>query len=49
MTDGGIFQDLAHYIHASKETLDLLKVAIGLLSCSLCELGDLGWNCMGPD
>jgi hypothetical protein len=31
MTDGGIFQDLAQYIHVSKETLDLLKAAVGLL------------------
>ena len=31
MTDSGIFQDLAQYIHFGKETLDLLKAAVGLL------------------
>jgi hypothetical protein len=31
MTDGGIFQDLAQYVHLGKETLDLLRAAGGLL------------------
>jgi len=31
MTDGGIFQDLAQYIHFGKEALDLLKAAGSLL------------------
>jgi hypothetical protein len=31
MTDSGIFQDLAQYIHFGKETLDLLKAAGNLL------------------
>jgi hypothetical protein len=31
MTDSGIFQDLAQYVHFSKETLDLLRAAGGLL------------------
>jgi hypothetical protein len=31
MTDSGIFQDLAQYIHFGKESLDLLKAAGSLL------------------
>jgi hypothetical protein len=31
MSDPGLFQELTTYIHAGKETLDLMKAALGLL------------------
>jgi hypothetical protein len=31
MTDGGIFQDIAQYVHLGKDILDSLKIAVGLL------------------
>jgi hypothetical protein len=31
MTDSGLFQDLAEYIHLGKDTLDLLRAGVGLL------------------